>query len=76
MCAAKFEHKYETRLFINNEFVNSVSGKTFKTINPCTEELIAEVQEADAADIDIAVDAAVKAFHRDSPWRKMNATGR
>lgn len=45
----------ETRLFINNEFVNSVSGKTFDTINPATEEVICSVQEADAADVDIAV---------------------
>ena len=47
--------KIETRLFINNEFVNSVSGKTFDTINPATEEVICSVQEADAADVDIAV---------------------
>jgi hypothetical protein len=45
----------ETRLFINNEFVNSVSGKTFNTVNPATEEVICLVQEADAADVDKAV---------------------
>lgn len=45
----------EVRLFINNEFVNSVNGKTFKTINPATEEVICEVQEADSADVDKAV---------------------
>jgi hypothetical protein len=45
----------ETRLFINGEFVNSVSGKTFKTINPATEEVICEVQEGDARDVDKAV---------------------
>mgnify|MGYP000364083461 CR=1 FL=1 len=47
--------KLETRLFINNEFVNSVSGKTFNTVNPATEEVICAVQEADAADVDKAV---------------------
>lgn len=47
--------KIETRLFINNEFVNSVSGKTFNTVNPATEEVICAVQEADAADVDKAV---------------------
>jgi hypothetical protein len=47
--------KIETRLFINNEFVNSVSGKTFDSINPATEEVICSVQEADAADVDKAV---------------------
>ena len=35
------------QLFINNEFVNSVSGKTFPTINPATGEKICDVQEAD-----------------------------
>jgi len=45
----------ETRLFINNEFTNSISGKTFDTINPATEEIICSVQEADSADVDIAV---------------------
>jgi len=45
----------ETRLFINNEFVNSESGKTFNTVNPATEEVICAVQEASAADVDKAV---------------------
>jgi aldehyde dehydrogenase (NAD+) len=39
-----------------------VSGKTFKTINPATEEVIAEVQEGDKADVDKAVAAANDAF--------------
>jgi acyl-CoA reductase-like NAD-dependent aldehyde dehydrogenase len=43
-----------TQIFINNQFVNSVSGKTFPTYNPATEEVIANVQEADAADVDLA----------------------
>ena len=47
--------KIETRLFINNEFVNSVSGKTFQTVNPATEEVICSVQEADKEDVDLAV---------------------
>ncbi|KAJ8299836.1 hypothetical protein KUTeg_022583 [Tegillarca granosa] len=37
----------QCRLFINNEFVNSGSGKTFPTINPATGEKIADVQEGD-----------------------------
>ena len=45
----------ETRLFINNEFVPSVSGKTFPTINPATEEVICQVYEADADDVNKAV---------------------
>ena len=47
--------KIETRLFINNEFVDSVSGKTFDTIDPATEQVICSVQEAGAADVDKAV---------------------
>jgi hypothetical protein len=47
--------KLETRLFINNEFVNSASGKTFDTVNPATEEVICSVQQALEADVDKAV---------------------
>lgn len=45
----------ETRLFINNEFVPSVSGKTFPTVNPATEEVICSVHEAGAEDVVKAV---------------------
>ena len=48
----------DTQLFIGGKFVNSVSGKTFPVINPATEEVICEVQEALDADIDLAVKAA------------------
>lgn len=56
------EGPFETRLFINNEFVPAVSGKTFPTVDPATEKVVAEVSEADAADVDIAVAAAKVAF--------------
>lgn len=65
-----------TKLFINNEWVDSVSGKTFPTINPCTEEKICDVQEGDKADVDKAVAAAKKAFSLGSEWRKMDASRR
>ena len=35
------------KIFINNEFVNSVSGKVFPTVNPTTGEKITDVQEGD-----------------------------
>ena len=38
------------QIFINNEFVDSVSGKTFPTINPTTEEKICDVAEGDKVD--------------------------
>ena len=50
------------KLLINNEWVDSVSGNKFITINPATEEVICEVAEANTADLDLAVEAARKAF--------------
>ncbi|KAG0651237.1 Aldehyde dehydrogenase [Hyphodiscus hymeniophilus] len=57
-----------TGLFINNEFVKGVEGKTFETINPSTEEVICSVHEATDKDVDVAVAAARKAY--DTVWRK------
>jgi len=71
----KPEIKY-TKLFINNEWVDSVSGKTFPTYNPATGEKIADIQEADKADVDKAVKAARTAFKRGSPWRRTEASKR
>jgi acyl-CoA reductase-like NAD-dependent aldehyde dehydrogenase len=50
----KVEIKY-TQLFINNEFVDSISGKTFPVINPATEEKICNVQEDGDADCEKAI---------------------
>jgi aldehyde dehydrogenase (NAD+) len=62
------EYDQPTGLFINNEFIKAVDGKTFEVINPSTEEVITSVQEATEKDVDIAVEAARKAFN--GPWRK------
>ena len=51
-----------TKLLINNQWVNSASGKTFPTINPSTGEEICQIAEADAADVDRAVKAARARF--------------
>ena len=51
-----------TGIFINNEWIQSESGKTFETINPATGEVITEVQEGDKADVNKAVVAATEAF--------------
>src|SRR5439155_1078867 len=64
-----------TKLLINGKWVDSVSGKTFPTINPSTGEVITQVAEADAADVDKAVAAARAAFDK-GPWRKMSASQR
>src|SRR6201993_1949008 len=58
-----------TKLLINGQWVNSASGKTFPTINPATGEVITQVAEADAPDVDKAVSAARTAFET-GPWRK------
>ncbi|XP_012259114.1 aldehyde dehydrogenase, mitochondrial [Athalia rosae] len=63
-------------IFINNEWHRSKSGKTFPTINPSTGATITDVQEGDAADINIAVQAAKNAFKLGSPWRTMDASHR
>ena len=60
-----------TRLWIGNEWADAEGGRTFATVNPATEETIADVAEAGAADVDRAVAAARAAF-RDSRWRRMN----
>jgi aldehyde dehydrogenase (NAD+) len=56
-------------LFIGGEFVQSTDGSRFKTINPSSEEVLAEVTEAGQADVDAAVRAARKAF--EGPWGRL-----
>ena len=63
------------KMLINGEWVDSVSGKTFDTINPSTGEVICKVAEGDKADVDLAVKAARKAFES-GPWSKMPPAGR
>lgn len=59
-----------TKLFINGQFVDSVSGRTFETIDPRTEEVIARIAEGDKEDIDLAVKAARDAFDH-GPWPRL-----
>lgn len=60
----------ETRLFINGKFVDSVDGRRFMTANPATGKPLAEMARGGAADIDLAVSAARKAF-RKGVWSRM-----
>ncbi|MFQ5805009.1 MAG: aldehyde dehydrogenase family protein [Phycisphaerae bacterium] len=64
-----------TKLLINGEWHDAASGKTFETVNPATENVIARVAEADAPDVDLAVRAARRAFD-EGPWSRMSATER
>jgi aldehyde dehydrogenase (NAD+) len=66
----------QTKILIDNQWVASVSGKTFETVNPATGEVLASVAEADAADVELAVKAARKAFHSKAHWRRMSASER
>ncbi|KAF7880782.1 uncharacterized protein EAF01_011947 [Botrytis porri] len=68
------EYTQPTGLFINNEWVKGVDGKTFEVINPATEEVITSVHEATEKDVDIAVAAARKAY--EGEWRKVTPEGR
>jgi aldehyde dehydrogenase (NAD+) len=65
----------ELKLLIGNRWLASQSGKTFATVNPSTGEEICQVAEADAADVDLAVEAARAAFEH-GPWRRMKASER
>jgi aldehyde dehydrogenase (NAD+) len=51
-------------LFIDGAFVDPADGGAFKTANPATEEVLAEVAEAGPADVDRAVAAARRAYDR------------
>ncbi|KGA21298.1 betaine-aldehyde dehydrogenase [freshwater metagenome] len=72
--AALVDIKSEYGLFINGKFVAPKSGKTFKTINPATEEVLAKIAYAELADVNLAVTAARNAFTK--TWSKMPAAER
>ncbi|NJR60723.1 MAG: aldehyde dehydrogenase family protein [Cyanobacteria bacterium CRU_2_1] len=63
------------KLLINGEWVDAASGQTFATINPATEEKLADVALGDAEDIDRAVTAARHAFES-GPWSRMTPAER
>ncbi|KAM3216152.1 hypothetical protein P3L10_025592 [Capsicum annuum] len=62
--------KIFTKLFINGEFVDSVSRNTFETIDPRNEEVIARIAEGNKDDVDLAVKAAREAFDN-GPWPRL-----
>ncbi|MBR1202057.1 MULTISPECIES: aldehyde dehydrogenase family protein [unclassified Bradyrhizobium] len=61
-------------LVIDGTRVRSLSGKTFKSLNPATEQVIATIAEGNELDVDRAVAAARRAF--EGPWRTMRAAKR
>ena len=70
--------KVEVRTYqmhINGEWVESTGGKTFPVYDPSTEEVLARVPDANAADVDRAVAAARAAFDS-GPWGQTTAQER
>src|SRR5205814_3053293 len=68
----KLRPRYE--LFIGGKFVAPRSRKYFDSINPATEEKLAEIAEADAHDVDLAVRSARRAYN--NIWSKMSGRER
>jgi len=65
----------QSRLMINNEWVDASDGGTFETLNPATGEVLAKVAHATAKDVDMAVRMAKKALET-GPWSRMDAADR
>ena len=63
------------KMLIGGKWVNAASGKTFPTYNPATGEVLAHVAEGDRADVNLAVEAARRAFDS-GPWPRMTASER
>ncbi|KAJ5828029.1 uncharacterized protein N7525_006282 [Penicillium rubens] len=61
-------------LFINNEFIKGVDGKTFETINPHNEKPIVAVHEGAEEDVNIAVKAARSALNGE--WKQVTPSER
>src|ERR1051326_249622 len=68
------ERRYQ--LFIDGQFVDSESGKTFQTPNPATGETFAEVAEGETAAVAKAVAAASRAFEGKCPRISARDPGR
>jgi aldehyde dehydrogenase (NAD+) len=65
----------QTKLFIDNQWVDPVEGGTFDTYNPATGEVLAKVAAASAKDVDRAVKAARRALES-GPWATLDAADR
>jgi betaine-aldehyde dehydrogenase len=63
------------QMYINGEFVESQSGKYFPVVEPSTEEILAEVPDADEKDVNRAV-AAAKAAFDSGAWPQSTAQER
>eukprot|EP00198_Chlamydomonas_reinhardtii_P001619 XP_001690955.1 aldehyde dehydrogenase [Chlamydomonas reinhardtii] len=73
--ALSYAQKLPNQLFIDGKWVDALSRKTMPVVDPRTEEVVVEVAEGDAADVDRAVEAARRAFDT-GPWPRMTAKER
>jgi aldehyde dehydrogenase (NAD+) len=65
----------DQKMLIGGKWADSVSGKTFETINPTTGDVICRVPEGEKADVDLAVKAARTALES-KPWARMGPSDR
>ena len=71
----KIPTTFETRLFINGQFLPSSKNQTFAVINPATEETLAMVHEALPSDVEFAIKSAEAAFEK-GPWASFTSQDR
>lgn len=64
---------FQTKLFINNKFVDGVNKTFIPVINPATEEKICDIAEATEQDVELAIDAAQAAY---PGWKATSLTQR
>jgi phenylacetaldehyde dehydrogenase len=72
---SEFIRSRTRRFLIDGDWVEAASGETFTTVDPATEEPLAEVAAGDREDVDRAVRAARRAFEG-RPWRRMTPSER
>ena len=65
----------EGRAFVDGEYVDSVSGRTFDCVNPATGKVIAKIADCDQADVNLAVQVAKECFES-GVWAKRSPTER
>ena len=66
---------HTSEVFVGGQWRAPASGETYPTINPATEEVSAQVAKGDERDVDLAVQAARRAFDQ-GPWPRMAASER
>lgn len=73
MCAQRYSSTWPTKSYVNGEWCDAKSGKTFDVINPATGKIIATVPDLDASDVQVAINSANDAF---KTWKKTTAKER